>query len=118
MNFSPNVFDMLTDGPVVNWTPEQGVFNASLLLNHATATRQINISGLMAGGMYALVFRQDGTGGAAVTLAANPYAWVGTNGGAKTLTSAAKAVDVLFFRCDGAGNVYFQLQQNLQPYSA
>ena len=61
-----SAFSTVTDGSPATWAIG-GVYqaNATLTLAHTTSTRAINLTGLVNGGSYVLVLKQDSTGGAA-----------------------------------------------------
>lgn len=106
-------FVTLTDGATVAWAAGASG-NSALAMNHTTATRAINVSGLVSGGSYVLALKQDATGGAAATLGTG-CTWY--QGGATgytalttlTLTTTANAINILAFTYDGT-NCYANLR--------
>ena len=96
-------YQTLTDAAPIAWSLSSAVVgNAIVTLNHATGTRALNVSNLLAGGDYKLFVHQDATGGAALTFGTGCTWKVSGNGsGAITLTSTASAVDLLTIRYDG-----------------
>jgi phage protein D len=110
-------FSILTDGSTVTWAINSATLaNATLTLNHATASRTINLTGLVSGGTYLLVFKQDSTGGATATLGTGATWYQGGAAGAGytpsttlALTTTANAINILAFTYDGT-NAYANLE--------
>lgn len=104
-------FATVTDASPIAWTLN-GAVNGTVTLNHATATRALNVSGLTSGTFYSLIVKQDATGGAAMTLGTG-CTWKVSNAGAGAiaLSAAANAIDVLSFTYDGT-NCYASIQNN------
>lgn len=94
-------FTTLTDASPLPWNV--GTANpAIVVLNHATGTRALNVTGLIGGGVYILEIKQDSTGGAAMTLGTGcTWKVKGGGAGAITLTAAANAIDELVIMYDG-----------------
>ena len=84
----------------------------SVTLDHTTATRALNVSNVVNGATYALIVKQDATGGALMTLGTG-CTWKVVNGGAGVivLTAAASGIDLLTFTYDGT-NCYTLVQSN------
>jgi hypothetical protein len=95
---SPGVLT-LTDGASISW-PVNVYQTAVVTLggNRALA----NPTGLVAGGTYCLIVKQDATGGRTLSYG-TAYKWPG--GTAFVLSTAANAIDVLTFIYDGT-NLY------------
>jgi hypothetical protein len=108
-------FSTLTDSASVTWAIGSAiVVNSRLTLVHTTATRAINLTGLVNGGSYVVVLKQDSTGGAAATLGTGCTWLQGGSAGftASTtlaLTTTANAVNILAFIYDGT-NCYANLR--------
>jgi hypothetical protein len=106
-NTSSPAFSTLTDVTSVTWNAATALIaNAELTLVHTTTTRSINLLGLLNGGFYTLVMKQDSTGGAAATLGTGCTWLVGGSTGftASTtlaLTTTASATNILAFTYDG-----------------
>ena len=76
------------------------------LLPHTTATRSLNVTGLVNGGTYAVLFKQDSTGGAAATLGTGCTWYQGGAAGftastTLSLTTTASAINAFVFIYDG-----------------
>jgi hypothetical protein len=108
-------FSTLTDGSSVTWAIGSALLaNSTLTLVHTTATRSINLTGLVNGGTYVVVLKQDSTGGAAATLGTGCTWYQGGSSGfiASTtlaLTTTASAINILAFVYDGT-NCYANLR--------
>jgi collagen type VII alpha len=108
-------FSTLTDGSTVTWAiTSSALANSTLTLVHTTATRSINLTGLVNGGSYLIVLKQDTTGGAAATLGTGCTWYQGGSSGftASTtlaLTTTASAINILAFVYDGT-NCYANLR--------
>jgi hypothetical protein len=90
------------------------VANSMLTLAHTTATRVLNLTGLVNGGSYVVVLKQDSTGGAAATLGTGCTWYQGGSAGftpstTLALTTGASAINILAFTYDGA-NCYANLR--------
>jgi hypothetical protein len=108
-----SAYGKVTDASPIAWDLVSGAAtNGVVTLDHTTATRALNISNPANGGFYTLVIKQDGTGGALMTLGTG-CTWKVINGGAGAivLSAAANAIDILTFSYD-ATNCYASLQSN------
>lgn len=96
-------FTTLTDASPLAWDIASAASaNRTVTLDHATATRALNVSNLANGGTYTLKVIQDATGGAGLTLGTGCTWIVGNGGGGAVVpTVAANAVDLLTFTYDG-----------------
>lgn len=106
-----SAYATVTDGSPITWSLGSAfVANGTVTLAHATATRALNLTGLVNGGFYTLILKQDGVGGAALTLGTG-CTWKVSSGGAGaiTLTTTANGIDILEFTYDGT-NCYANLQ--------
>lgn len=93
-------YGTVTDASPIAWTVTNPC--GTVTLNHVTATRALNLTGLSAGNFYTLKIIQDSTGGAAMTLGSGcTWKVVSGGAGAVTLTATANAIDVLAFTYDG-----------------
>jgi hypothetical protein len=107
-----STYGTVTDGAPITWNiASQTVKNGVVTLNHATSTRALNLTNLVAGGFYTLEIFQDSTGGAALTLGSG-CTWKVSNGGAGTitLTGTPSSLDTLTFSYDGTRCI-----TNLEP---
>jgi hypothetical protein len=108
-------FATVTDGSPATWAIGSAtVANATLTLVHATSTRAINLTGLVNGGSYVLILKQDSTGGAAATLGSGCTWYEGGSAGftaltTLALTATASAINILAFTYDGT-NCYSNLR--------
>ncbi len=108
-------FSTLTDGTTVTWAIGPALIASSTLtLAHTTASRTINLTGMVSGGTYVVIFKQDSTGGAAATLGTGCTWYQGGSTGfttstALTLTTTASAINILSFMFDGT-NCYGDLR--------
>jgi hypothetical protein len=100
-------FSTVTDGSPATWAVGSAqVASATLTLAHATGTRAINLTGLVNGGTYVLILKQDSTGGAAATLGSG-CTWYQSGASGYTalttlaLTTTASAINILAFAYDG-----------------
>jgi hypothetical protein len=100
-------FSTLTDSASVPWAIGSAIVaNSTLTLVHTTSTRALNLTGLVNGGSYVVVFKQDSTGGAAATLGTGCTWLQGGSTGFTTLTTLAlttsgSATNILAFTYDG-----------------
>jgi hypothetical protein len=100
-------FTTLTDSSSVTWAIGSAIVsNSTLTVAHTTSTRAINLTGLVNGGSYVLVFKQDSTGGAAATLGTGCTWFQGGSAGftaltTLALTTTASATNILAFVYDG-----------------
>jgi len=108
-------FSNQTDGATVTWAIGSAVIaNASLTMVHTTSTRALNLTGLVNGGSYVIIFKQDSTGGAAATLGTGCTWFQGGSSGytaltTLALTTTASAINILAFTYDGT-NCYANLR--------
>ncbi|MCU1251545.1 MAG: Collagen triple helix repeat-containing protein [Edaphobacter sp.] len=108
-------FSSLTDSASVTWAIGSAIVaNSTLTLVHTTGTRALNLTGLVNGGSYVVVLKQDSTGGAAATLGTGCTWFQGGSAGftASTtlaLTTTASTVNILAFIYDGS-NCYANLR--------
>jgi hypothetical protein len=110
-------FSTLTDSSAVTWAVGSATLaNATLTLIHTTTTRTLNFTGLVSGGTYLLILKQDSTGGATATLGTGATWYQGGTAGAGykplatlALTTTANAINVLAFTFDGT-NAYANLE--------
>jgi hypothetical protein len=108
-------FSSLTDSSSVTWAIASAqVANANLTLAHGTSTRSLNLTGLVNGGSYVVILKQDSTGGAAATLGTGCTWYEGGSAGftnitTLALTTTASAINVLAFTYDGT-NCYSNLR--------
>jgi hypothetical protein len=108
-------FSTLTDGASVTWAIASALIsNSTVTLVHTTSTRSINLTGLVNGGSYVLVFKQDSTGGATATLGTGCTWKQGGSTGFTSLTTlalntTASAINILAFIYDGT-NCYGNLR--------
>lgn len=108
-------FTTLTDSSAVTWAiGSASLANATLTLSHTTTTRTINVTGLVSGGTYLLILKQDSTGGATATLGTGATWYQGSTTGYKplttlALTTTANAINILAFTYDGV-NCYANLE--------
>jgi hypothetical protein len=101
-------FTALTDSATVTWAVgSQSADNKILNMAHGTATRVLNVTGLVNGGNYVVVFNQDSTGGATATLGSG-CTWLqgGANGFTAlttlaTMTTTPLGSNMLAFTYDG-----------------
>lgn len=108
---SANAFLTVTDGSPITWNVGT-IPNGIVVLNHTTATRALNLSGLTNGGYYALAIQQDNTGGAAMTLGTGCIWKIGGSGnGSISLSATANTTDILVLTYDGT-NCYANIQTN------
>jgi hypothetical protein len=110
---TPSAYPTVTDASPIAWNlGSRTVTNGIVTLNHTTSTRALNLTNLVNGGFYTLVIKQDGTGGALMTLGTG-CAWKVVNGGAGAivLSAAASAIDILTFTYDST-NCYAILNSN------
>jgi hypothetical protein len=112
VNFTPAP-STLTDGATVTWAiGSNPLANSVLTLVHTTGTRALNLTGLVSGGNYVVVLKQDATGSALLTLGTGcTWKVSGGGAGAVTLSTSANSVDVLAFYYDGA-SCYANLNKN------
>lgn len=94
-----NAAQALTDGATISWNVASGAFASVTLGGNRTMAAPTN---LQAGASYALKITQDGTGSRTLTWN-SVFKWPG--GVAPTLSTAAGAVDLVTFVCDGT-NLY------------
>ncbi len=92
-------YQTLTDGATVNWNANNGAVATVTLGGNRTLA---NATNLLAGATYIVLVKQDATGGRTLAYGSQ-YKWPG--GTDPTLSTAANAVDVLTFVCDGT-NLY------------
>lgn len=107
------VYGAVVDASPIVWAlASAAVANGIVTLDHATATRALNLTNPTNGGFYTLVVKQDATGGALMTLGVG-CTWKVVNGGAGliVLTAAANSIDILSFTYDGT-NCYANVQVN------
>jgi hypothetical protein len=103
----PTTFTTLTDGSTVTLATGNAAFtNAMLLLNHATSTRALNVTGLVSGAQFTVALWQDATGGAALTFGTGCTWLLGGNTGyasstAPALSAIANGANVLTVLYDG-----------------
>jgi hypothetical protein len=108
-------FSTLTDSSSVTWALASAqVANSTLTLVHTTSTRSLNLTGVVNGGSYVVVFKQDSTGGAAATLGTGCTWYQGGSSGftaltTLALTTTASAINILAFTYDGT-NCYANLR--------
>jgi hypothetical protein len=114
-NTASPAFASQTDSSSVTWAIGSALIaNASLTMAHTTSTRAINLTGLVNGGSYVVILKQDSTGGAAATLGTGCTWFQGGSSGftaltTLALTTTASAINILAFTYDGT-NCYGNLR--------
>ncbi len=101
------VLKTLTDGASIAWDVR---YNTHAQVTIGGNRSLANPTNAVAGGVYRLIVRQDGTGGHTLAFGAD-YAFAG--GSAPSVSGSANAVDVLSFVYDGAKMLCVGIQQNL-----
>ena len=95
----------LTDGASIDWDLSAGAMaTVTLAGNRALA----NPTNLVNGATYLLIIKQDDTGSRTLSFGS---AYKFADGTAPTLSTAANAVDIIAFLCDGT-NLYGSFQNN------
>jgi hypothetical protein len=103
-------FTAQTDGTTVTWAiASVKCANAALTFTVHSGSRTLNLTGLVSGGYYQLVLKQDATGGENLT-GGTGCTWKQNGGGGSTFTLAtgASAINLLTFTYDGT-NCYASL---------
>lgn len=103
----------ITDGSPITWAiANVRLPNATIILNHSTSTRALNLTGLVSGISGVLIVKQDSTGGATMT-GGTGCTWKQAGGGGSTfsLTTSANAIDIITFSYDGT-NCYATVLAN------
>jgi len=96
---------VVADAPVLSWNADSGnVFQVTLGGNRTMSAP----TNLVAGGSYVMIIKQDGSGNRNL----NWNAVYKFEGGLKTLSTAANAVDVVMFISDGV-NLYGRLMKSV-----
>lgn len=96
---------VVADAPVLSWNADSGnVFQVTLGGNRTMSAP----TNLVAGGSYIMIIKQDGSGNRNL----NWNAVYKFEGGLKTLSTAANAVDVVMFISDGV-NLYGRLMKSV-----
>jgi len=85
----------LTDAASISWDASNNQVTSVTLTDNRTLANPTNT---VDGGTYVVIVKQDATGGRTLSFGSN-FKWPG--GTAPTLSTAANAVDVLTFVCDG-----------------
>lgn len=93
----------LTDSATVTWAIGSALYgNQHLTFTVHSGSRTLNVSGMVSGGNYTLILKQDSTGGEGLTLGTGcTWKVIGGGGGAITPSTGANAVDVLAWTYDG-----------------
>ncbi|MDE3060249.1 MAG: DUF2793 domain-containing protein [Pseudomonadota bacterium] len=94
----------LTDAATISWNLVTAPFATVTLAGNRTLA---NPSTLMPGNAYMLIVKQDGTGSRTLAYGST-FKW--PSGSAPVLSTAAGAIDMLSFACDGT-NVYGSIQK-------
>lgn len=114
-NTASPAFTTQTDSASVTWAISSALIaSTSLTMVHTTSTRALNLTGLVNGGSYTIIFKQDSTGGAAATLGTGCTWYQGGSSGftaltTLALTTTANAINILSFIYDGT-NCYGNLR--------
>jgi hypothetical protein len=97
---------VVADAPILNWNADLGgVFQVTLGGNRTMAAP----TNLVAGGNYTMIIKQDANGSRSL----NWNAVYKFEGGIKTLSTAANAVDIAMFVSDGT-NLYGRLLKDVK----
>jgi hypothetical protein len=105
-------FSAVADGSPISFDAQNNfIKNGAVALNHATTTRALNVSNMQNGGVYALRFVQDSTGGATVTLGTGCN-WIVNNSptSALNIPLTANAISQADWIYDGT-NCFVDLRQ-------
>ena len=97
-------YPAIADASPINWdVGKKAVSNASTTLNHATASRTLNMVNMVNGGFYTIIVDQDATGGASL-LGGSGCFWVtpgGTGTGLLPIVTIANQVSTISITYDG-----------------
>lgn len=97
-------YPAIADASPINWdVGKKAVSNASTTLNHATASRTLNMLNMVNGGFYTIIVDQDATGGASL-LGGSGCFWVtpgGTGTGLLPIVTIANQVSTISITYDG-----------------